>query len=86
MTKGRLGATLSLPTTTRNNIIERWDVDFFAQEASDWMRRKGLKLCQSRLKIEIRKNFFTESLLRYCSRLLRALVESPFLEVFRKNV
>jgi len=46
----------------------------------------GLRLCQGRFKLEIRKNFFTERVLRHWKRLPRAMVESPSLEGFRKHV
>ena len=46
----------------------------------------GLRLCQGRFKLEIRKNFFTERVLRHWKRLPRAMVESPSLEVLKKLV
>lgn len=57
-------------------------VGLFSQVTSSGMRGNGLELQQGRFGLDIKKNLFTERVVKHWNRLPGVLAESPSLEVF----
>ena len=52
---------------------------------SDRMTGNGLKLCQGRYRLDIRKHFFSKTVMVRRRRLLKEVGESPSLEAFKNH-
>ena len=80
-----LGRPYSGLSVLKGNLQERWE-GLLIRECSDRTRDNGFKLKEGRLKVDIRKKFFTVRAVRHWNQLPKEVADGPSLAVFKARL
>lgn len=61
-------------------------IDLFSLGSSDRMHGNGSQLCQGKFRLDLRKHFFTQRVVKHWDRLPTEAVDAPSLSLFKRRL